>query len=90
MACHGLTKGSFHLFVHPKWSRIIFGKTHFGPIFDGFLVAKQPIFKAFWDFRRAKTGHHELKTRQKHLFWHSMWSTIIFEKSHFFVPGGPC
>ena len=23
-------------------------------------------------------GHHELKTRQKHLFWHSMWSGIIF------------
>ena len=29
-------------------------------------------------------GHHEHKTRQKHLFWHSMWSRIIFEKSHFF------
>ena len=29
-------------------------------------------------------GHHELKTRQKHLFWHSMWSRIIFEKSHLF------
>ena len=35
-------------------------------------------------------GHHELKTRQKHLFWHSMWSKIIFEKSEFFAPGGPC
>ena len=43
-------------------------------IFDPFLVAKQPIFKAFWDFRKAKTGHHELKMRQKYLFWHSMWS----------------
>ena len=49
MSCNGLKKGSFHLFVHPKWSRIIFGKTHFDP----FLVAKQPIFKAFWGFRRA-------------------------------------
>ena len=29
MACNGLKRGSFHLFVHPKWSRIIFGKTHF-------------------------------------------------------------
>ena len=28
MACSGLKKGSFHLFVHPKWSRIIFGKIH--------------------------------------------------------------
>ena len=24
MACHGLKKGSFHLFRNPKWSRIIF------------------------------------------------------------------
>ena len=54
-------------------------------MFDPFFVPKQPIFKAFWDFRRAKTGHHELKTRQKHLFWHSMWSRIIFEKSLFFL-----
>ena len=53
-------------------------------IFDPLLVAKQRSFKAFWDFRRAKTGHHELKTHQKHLFWHSMWSTIIFEKNQFF------
>ena len=29
MACNGLKMGLFHLFVHPKWSRIIFGKTHF-------------------------------------------------------------
>ena len=31
-------------------------------------------------------GHHELKTRQKHLFWHSVWPRIIFEKSLFFHP----
>ena len=47
-------------------------------IFDPFLVPKQPIFKAVWDFTRAKTGHHELKTHQKHFFGHSMWSRIIF------------
>ena len=29
MACNGLKRRSFHLFVHPRWSRIIFGKTHF-------------------------------------------------------------
>ena len=28
-------------------------------------------------------GHHEIKARQKHLLWHSMWSTIIFEKNFF-------
>ena len=59
----------------------------FDPFLTHFFVPKQPIFK---DFRRAKTGHHDLKARQKHLFWHSMWSMIIFEKRHFFAPGGPC
>ena len=29
MACNGLKMGSFHLFRHPEWSRIIFGKKHF-------------------------------------------------------------
>ena len=26
------------------------------------------IFKAFWDFRRTKMGHHKLKIVQEHLF----------------------
>ena len=68
----------------PKWSRIIFGTTHFGPIFDAFIVPEQPIFKPFWDFRRATTGHREPTTRQKQFFWHFMWSRIIVEKSFFF------
>ena len=59
-----------------------FLEKHIFDAFDPFFVPKQPIPKAFWDFRRAKTGHHKLKTRQKHLFWHSMWSK--------FAPGGPC
>ena len=80
MACNGLKKGSFHLFVHPKWSGIIFGKTHFLT-----HCWSQSIFKAFRDVRRAKTGHHELKARQKNLFWHSMWSRIIFGKILFFL-----
>ena len=84
MTCNGLQMGSFHLFRQPKWSRIIFGKTHFEPIFDPFLIANRPISKAFQDFGYNKTSHHDLKTRQKHLFWHSMWSTIIFEKNCFF------
>ena len=29
-------------------------------------------------------GHHKLKTHQKRLFWHSMWSRVIFEKGDFF------
>ena len=35
MACNGLKMGSFHLFVHPKRCRIIFGKTNFS---DPFLT----------------------------------------------------
>ena len=89
MACTGFKMGSFHLFRHPKWYRIIFfSEKH---IFDPFFVPKKPVFKAFWDFRRATTDHSELKTRQKHLFWHSMWFRIIFEKSLFFFAAyGPC
>ena len=83
MACNGLKMGSFHLFRHPKWSRIIFD-----PFLTHFLFQNTPFSR--WDYRRAKTGHHELITRQKHLFWHSMWSRVIFEKSPFFAPGGPC
>ena len=71
MACNGLKRGSFHMFRHPKWSRIIFGKAHIGPIFDPFFFPNQH-FKAFWDLRRAKLGHHEVKTRQTQLFWRSM------------------
>ena len=83
MACNGLKKGSFHLFVHPKWSRIIFAKTHFDPIFDPFLVAKQPIFKAFCDFGGAKMACNGLKMDSIHLFVHPKWSWIIFGKTHF-------
>ena len=68
MPQNGLKMGSFHPLVHPNWSRMRFGKMHFRPIFDPFLVPKQPIFKAFRDFRRTKMGHHKLKTVQKHLF----------------------
>ena len=63
MPQNGLKMGSFHPLVHPKWSRMRFGKMRFDP----FLVPKQPIFKAFWDFWRTKMGHHKLKTVQKHL-----------------------
>ena len=68
MLQNGLKMGSFHPFVQPKWSRMRFGKMRFGPTFDPFLVPKEPIFKAFWDFWRTKMGHHKLKVVQKHLF----------------------
>ena len=37
MACNGPKMGSFHLFVHPRWCRIILGKTHFRPFLTHFL-----------------------------------------------------
>ena len=75
--------GLKHLFEHPKWSRINFRKTRFGPIFDPFLVPKQPIFKAFWDFPWGKTRHHGLKMGSKHLFEHLKWSGINLGRMHF-------
>ena len=48
--------GSFHLFVHPKWATISFGKTCFWRTFDSFWDPKQPIAKAFWDSPRAENG----------------------------------
>ena len=59
---HGLKMGPNHLFEHPEWSGITFGKTRFSPIFDAYLGPKRPIFKAFWDFPWPKTRHHGLKT----------------------------
>ena len=61
-ACGWLKMGPNHLFEHPEWSWITFGKTRFSPIFDAFLGPKRPIFKAFWDFPWPKTRQHGLKT----------------------------
>ena len=83
MACNGLKEGSFQLCTPSLGS--ILEKHIFDPFLTHFFVPKQPIFKAFLDFRRAKTGHQVLKTCQKHLFWHSMWCRIIFQKKYFFL-----
>ena len=48
--------GSFHLFVHPNWATITFGKTCFCPTFDPFSVPKRPMFKAFGESPRAENG----------------------------------
>ena len=61
MACNGLKKGSFHLFRHTKWSQIMFGKTHFRPIFDPLFVPNQPNFKTLegpkWLAMGSKWAH---------------------------------
>ena len=47
MACNGFKKVSFHLFVQPKWTTIIFEKKHFGPIFDHFWSQNNPLSRHF-------------------------------------------
>ena len=47
MACSGLKMCSFHLFRHPKRSRIIFGKPHFRPILTHFLSQNSPFSRHF-------------------------------------------
>ena len=79
--------GSFHLSVHPQWSKITVGKTHFWPIFDPILFSKRPLFKAFEYFPSAKTRHHDLQRGQKHSFEYPKWSRNIFGKKDFFSPG---
>ena len=79
MACNGLIP----LVCAPQWSRIIVGKTHFWPIFDLFLVPKQPIFRAFRDFGGAKMACQGLKKGSFHLFRHPKRSGITFGETHF-------
>ena len=126
--------GSFHLFMHPKLCKTIFGKVHllihfsliFGPkeahfqgkmwllsgqkwlamglkrghctclctpnglasvsekhMFDPFLVAKQPLFKAFCDFGVAKMSCNGPKKGSFHFLRHHKWSSIIIGKTPF-------
>ena len=58
-------------------------KHFFDPFLSHFLVAKQPIFKAFCDFGVAKMACSGLKMGSFHLFWHSMWFEIIFGNTPF-------
>ena len=50
MACNGLKKRSFHLFVHPKWFRIIFGKINFDPFWTFFFCPKTAHFQGILGF----------------------------------------
>ena len=52
-----LKMASFHMFVHPKWSKITFRKTVFHP----FVVLKRPLLEALRDSPCAKTRHPRLK-----------------------------
>ena len=47
MACNGLKKGSFHVFRHPKWSRIISEKHIFDPFWTHFWSQNSPFSRHF-------------------------------------------
>ena len=84
-------KGSLHLFVHPKWCRIIFGITLFWPIFDLSLVPKYPIFKAFCDFGGAKMACNGLKVGSKWAHFPCLGTPNgpgSFLENHIFEPFG--
>ena len=44
-----------------NWTRIIFGKPWFWPVFEPFVVPNWPIFKALLALRGAKIAQHGLK-----------------------------
>ena len=66
MPQNGLKMGSFHPFVHPKWSRMRFGCV-FDPFLDPLLVPKSPIFKAFGGFSEDQNGPPQAQNSPKTL-----------------------
>ena len=48
------------------------------PFFGPSLPPKQPVFKAFCDFQRAKTSHNGHRKGLKHMFEHPKWSRNNF------------
>ena len=68
---------------NPNSPKVCLEKHIFGPIFDSFLVPKQPIFKAFCESGGAKMACNGLKKGSFHLFRHPKWSRIIVGKTRF-------
>ena len=66
----GLKMSCIHPFGHHNWTRIIFGKSWFQPVFEPFVVPKWPIFKALSALRGAEIAQHGLKMGPFHLFVH--------------------
>ena len=63
---------------HPEWS-----KSTFGSVFDPFLVPKRPLFKACWDFPRAKTRTHGYKMGKKQFWENPEWCRVTFGEARF-------
>ena len=67
MPQNGLKMGSFHPFVHPKWSRMRFGNkaflTHFRPIFG----PKAAHFQGILGFSEDRNGPPQAQNGPKTL-----------------------
>ena len=68
VAQKGLKMSCIHPFGHHSWTRIIFGKPWFCPVFEPFVVPNLSIFKALSAFRGAKIAQHGLKMGSFPLF----------------------
>ena len=89
MACNGLKMGSFHLFVHPKWSGIIFGKYIFDPFLTHFLSQNSPFSRHLGILggpKRATTSSKHAKNTSFGI----PCGPGSFLKKVFFALGGPC
>ena len=66
----GLKRSYVHPLGHHNWTRIIFGKPWFSPVFEPFVVPNWPILKALSPFRGASIAPHGLKMGSFYLFVH--------------------
>ena len=85
MPCNGLKKGSFRLFLHPKWSGIIFGKTLFDPFLTHFWSQNGPFSRHFVTLEGQK-GPPRAQNAPKTLALAFHVVRIIFEKVFFLHP----
>ena len=91
MACNGLKMGSFHLCGHPKWSSIIFGKTHFDPFLTYFLSQNSPFSRHFGILGGPKRATMSSKHAKNTCFGIPCGPGSFLKKANFFfAPGGPC
>ena len=86
MACSGLKMGSFHLFRHPKWSRIIFGKIHFDP----FLSQNSPFSRHLGILGGPQRATMSSKRAKNTCFGILCGLGSFLKRVIFFAPGGPC
>ena len=68
MPQNGLKMGSFHPFVHPKWSRMSFGNCVFDPFLTHFWSQNNPFSRHFGIFGGPKWATTSSKQSKKHLF----------------------